>query len=238
MRMSNNNDPKFRNISDNLFMRTYNWLGENRGQFKSIVEPACFSMDVVDPKYSYAIEGIITVPQMKTFIFENEEDYEKFNKIFDSNPLGLPKDSRYRPQAWYRPQPTAAHPLPQPERTIEEVKAAGFDGYAVDFVRAPDAVMWYLTRQLEFHRIVSTFSTEKMSLTDVKAIAVNPNAVNPERASRMFAPSNSGVTTRYIIGYTFYAISRSAYGKRLVQNNTSNINKTDWYNAQPGKQQN
>ncbi|KIM26760.1 hypothetical protein M408DRAFT_330371 [Serendipita vermifera MAFF 305830] len=216
-RMSNNNDPKFRNIADPLFMRAYHWLGENKHQFKSIVEPACFSMDVIDPKYSYAIEGIISVAQMKTFIFEHKEDYEKFNKIFDTNPLGL-QSREWRPTAWYRPEATQEHPLPPPERTDEEIKEAGFDGYAIDFVRAPPAVVWFLTRQLEFHRI---------------AISIKQNAVNPERASRMFSPSTPGTTVRYIIGYTLFAIMRSPYGRRLVQNSTSNINKTDWYNTQP-----
>jgi hypothetical protein len=68
----------------------------------------------------------------------------------------------------------------------------------------------------------------------MQAIATNQAAVNPERAAQMLAPSNPGTTNRYIIGYTHYAASRSAYGRKLVSNNTSNVNKTDWYNIQPG----
>lgn len=234
--MGSTNDPKFRHIADVNFMQAYHWLGENKQQFKSVVEPACFSMNVVDPKYSYAIEGCITIAQMKTFIFEHEEDYQKFNKYFDSNPFGTTPP--YRPNSWYRPQESRANPLPQSDRTGEEIKAAGFDGFAVDLVRAPPLVMWYLVRQLDFHRIVCTLSSpffRNAPLKCVQAVCINPRGVDQERAARMFAPSNPGTTVRYIIGYTLYAISRSTYGRRLVSNTTSNINKTDWYNAQPGQ---
>jgi structural maintenance of chromosomes protein 5 len=149
--MTDFNNPRTRNIAETNFMKALNWLVENKANFKSFVEPACFSMDVVDPKFSYAIEGCITVMQMKTFIFEHEEDYKKFNEYFDGKPFG----ERYTPFSWYRPKESASNPLPRPERSIEEIRAAGFNGYALDLVRAPPAVVWFLKRQCDFHRIVS-----------------------------------------------------------------------------------
>jgi hypothetical protein len=149
--MGNFNDPKFRNIADRDFMRAFTWLSENKDQFESFVEPACFSMDVRDPKFAYAIEGCIGIPQMKTFIFEHEKDYQQFNEYFDRKPFG----PKYTPTSWYRPKEGASNPLPRPDRSTEEIRVAGFDGYASDLVQAPPAVMWFLKRQCDFHRIVS-----------------------------------------------------------------------------------
>jgi structural maintenance of chromosomes protein 5 len=150
-RMTDFNNPKTRNIADTNFMKALSWLYENKHNFRSFVEPACFSMDVVDPKFAYAIEGCISIMQMKTFIFEYEEDYKKFNEYFDGKPFG----ERYTPFSWYRPKEGPSNLLPRPDKSTEEIRAAGFNGYASDLVRAPPAVMWFLKRQCDFHRIVS-----------------------------------------------------------------------------------
>jgi hypothetical protein len=139
------NDPKLRGIADEGFMRAFEWLNENRQRFRSVIEPACFSVDVIDPIYSHAVESCISVSAMKTFLFDNNEDYTKFNEHMDTKPFG-----DYRPHTWFRPKAE----VEPPERSLDEIRAAGFDGYAIDFVQAPDFVKWFLKRQLDMHRVV------------------------------------------------------------------------------------
>ena len=46
-RMPDFNNPRTRNIADTNFMKALNWLFESKANFTSVVEPACFSMDVI-----------------------------------------------------------------------------------------------------------------------------------------------------------------------------------------------
>lgn len=66
--MRNVNDPRTRHISDEGFMKVFDWLGENRRHFQSAVEPACFSVNVTDPEIAYAIEAVIPVAAGKVIV--------------------------------------------------------------------------------------------------------------------------------------------------------------------------
>lgn len=45
--------------------------------------------------------------------------------------------------------------MPEPSYTREQCQAVGFDGFALDYVNAPEPMKWFLTRELGLHRIVS-----------------------------------------------------------------------------------
>lgn len=143
--MTRPTDPRLRAIADEGFMKAFRWLMDNREHFKKVVEPACFSVQVVDPRFSHAIESCISVAHMKTFIFEHKEDYDNFNKYADTRPFG-----DFRPTSWFRP----VGQVEPPEQSLEDLRAAGFDGFAIDFVEAPELVKWFLKRQLDMHRVV------------------------------------------------------------------------------------
>jgi hypothetical protein len=44
--------------------------------------------------------------------------------------------------------------MPEPSYTREQCQAVGFDGFALDYVNAPEPMKWFLKRELGLHRIV------------------------------------------------------------------------------------
>lgn len=162
--MEHSTDPKLRGISDENFMRAFKWFSENRDQFSEYVEPACFSVSIKNPRYSHAVENCISVAQMKTFVLKTKDDYDRFNDYMDRRPFG-----DYRPTVWYRPQPgdERAEPLEEPPRSREELRGAGFDGYAIDFVEAPPLMQFFLKKNLDMHRIVGESLMHSSLRTDL-----------------------------------------------------------------------
>ncbi|PVF96515.1 P-loop containing nucleoside triphosphate hydrolase protein [Serendipita vermifera] len=207
--MRNPTDPKHRAIADGNFVDAFLWLRENRREFHNFIEPACFSVFVPNTRYAASVEACINPTQMRTFIFDNEEDYQRFNRYLDE------KRFDPRPTTWFRPG--TLQDL-SPDFTPQQLAAAGMEGFVLDFVEAPDEVKFYLGKALDMHRI---------------GVATDVSRANAQAATQLFSPNAPGVTGRYIIGSTNYAINRSAYGRRLPQTNTSSINAPVWFTDQP-----
>ncbi|CCA70235.1 hypothetical protein PIIN_04174 [Serendipita indica DSM 11827] len=194
-----------RAFQDANFYRAYRYLLDHKNDFETVIEPACFSLHVKDARYSSAIEALVPMTAMKTFVFANRRDYETFSNALDN------MFEKHRPTVWFRPVNEDA--LPKNDQDPEEMKRVGFDAYAIDLVEGPPEVLWFLKRQLDLHRI---------------GVALNPNGVDLEGAARLFAPKAPGPPQKYIVGFTLYTINRSAYGQRLIQNSSSNINRAAW----------
>lgn len=47
------------------------------------------------------------------------------------------------------------------------MKQLGFDGYAIQFVAAPQGMMWYLQKDLNMHRTVSLILSEMFNQVNV-----------------------------------------------------------------------
>lgn len=207
-----------RAFQDANFYRAYRYLLDHKNDFETVIEPACFSLHVKDARYSSAIEALVPMTAMKTFVFANRRDYETFSNALDN------MFEKHRPTVWFRPVNEDA--LPKNDQDPEEMKRVGFDAYAIDLVEGPPEVLWFLKRQLDLHRI---------------GVALNPNGVDLEGAARLFAPKAPGPPQKYIVGFTLYTINRSAYGQRLIQNSSSNINRAAWLvdqSADPNERRN
>ncbi|KAI0071832.1 P-loop containing nucleoside triphosphate hydrolase protein [Panus rudis PR-1116 ss-1] len=182
------------------------WIRQNQHRFKmEIVEPPMLSLDVPDKAFASAIEANFPWNDLRTFVAQCDEDYKLLNRLLVDTPEALGR--KVRLNTWYKSHGQIAPPPVSPE----ELRALGFDGFAIDFVRCPDGLRWFLENNLQLHRT---------------AIAVkNPNRVNVQRANEIYA----GTGGRYIIGNVSNTVSRSKYGKRLPFTATSGIKGAQWF---------
>lgn len=101
---------------------------------------------------------------LQTFVFSNREDYELFNvKINDEKVCG-----RVHVTVWYRPDPEKGGTITQPEHSQDTLRAAGFDGYAIDFIEAPQSIKWFLCKQYDLHRVVRTLPQLRATIEERK----------------------------------------------------------------------
>ncbi|KAH9833821.1 uncharacterized protein C8Q71DRAFT_772688 [Rhodofomes roseus] len=176
------------------------WLRQNQHRFKmEVFEPPMLSCTVPDNKLVHAVEACFNASQLKTFVAQCEDDYALLNRLLIDTPDALGRSTRIH--TWYRHQsgPPSAQPM-----TREEMQQIGFDGYALDFIKCPDGMRWFL---------------ENMNLHKT-AIALNPNRANGNRAMELVTREGGG---KYIIGNVMNSVTRSRYGKRLPQNQTYNF---------------
>ncbi|KIO22019.1 hypothetical protein M407DRAFT_28434 [Tulasnella calospora MUT 4182] len=182
------------------------WLRkpETRARFQQeIAEPAFLALDIPDPRYRDQIDSLINRTQVKTFVCGCAEDYKLLNKLVNDTPEALGR--RARITTWFRPR--NEEQLSPPPMSPEQMAALGFDGYAIDFVTAPDALMWFLKKDVNLHRT---------------AIALDPSKV--QEADAIAAVTASG-QANFIAGQTLFRVSRSRYGRQLSQTSSSSINK-------------
>ncbi|KAG8897958.1 Structural maintenance of chromosomes protein 5, partial [Tulasnella sp. 403] len=182
---------------------TIEWLRkpENRHRFKmEVTEPAIVSLDVPDLRYVDQVEACISFQQAKTFVCACEEDYKLLGRLVNDTDEALGR--RGRITVWFRPKDESR--LNGPSLSEEQLREFGFDGYATDFVNAPEGLMWYLKKELNMHRT---------------AVARTPNVRVKETIDKISA----GPGGNFIAGNLLYRVSRSAYGKNLAQTSTSNI---------------
>ncbi|KAG8923808.1 Structural maintenance of chromosomes protein 5, partial [Tulasnella sp. 408] len=182
------------------------WLRkpETRARFQQeIAEPAFLSLDIPDPRYRDQIDSLINKIQVKTFVCGCTEDYKLLNKLVTDTPEALGR--RARITTWFRPQ--NENQLNPPPMSPEKMKSLGFDGYAIDFVIAPEALTWFLKMEVNLHRT---------------AIGLDPSKV--KEAETIEAVSASG-QANFIAGQTAFRVSRSRYGRQLSQTSSHPINK-------------
>ncbi|OSX59547.1 hypothetical protein POSPLADRAFT_1048859 [Postia placenta MAD-698-R-SB12] len=183
------------------------WLRDNRHRFKmEIFEPPMICVTVPDRRFVNAVEACFGASQLKTFVAQCEEDYQLLNRLLVDTPDAVGR--RLRLHTWYRRKDESQ--LAPPPMSMQEMHELGFDGYAIDYVSCPEGLKWFLTTNMNLHRI---------------AIALQPN-VDPKRAMEMVSrigPRGEGGGSSYIIGNVFNTVTRSRYGKRLPQNSTREV---------------
>ncbi|KAI0722552.1 hypothetical protein C8Q76DRAFT_614426, partial [Earliella scabrosa] len=178
------------------------WLRNNRNRFRmEIFEPAVLCVTVPNRSFVDAVEACFSGPQLRTIVAQCEEDYQLLNRLCVDTPEAIGK--RARINTWYKPVDESRLP-PQP-LPPDQLRALGFDGYAIDFIDCPEGLKWFLCSDARLHRT---------------AIALKPQSVDPNKAMEMAARAGGA---SYIVGRVMNQVTRSRYGKRLPQNSTREI---------------
>ncbi|KAI0677714.1 P-loop containing nucleoside triphosphate hydrolase protein [Trametes maxima] len=178
------------------------WLRKNPNRFRmEIFEPALLCVTVPNRNFMDAVESCFGGSQLRTFVAQCEEDYQLLNRLCVDTPEAIGRKARIN--TWFKVRDeTRLAPPPMPREQIREL---GFDGYAIDFIDCPEGLKWFLCSDVRLHRT---------------AIALNQNAVDPNRAMEMAARAGGA---NYIIGRVANQVTRSRYGKRLPQNTTREL---------------
>ncbi len=199
------------------------WLRKNQSRFRmEIFEPALLCVTVPNRAYVDAVEACFGGSQLRTIVAQCEEDYQLLNRLCVDTPEAIGRKARIN--TWFKP--ADYNRLPPPPASAEQLRAIGFDGYAIDFIDCPEGLKWFLCSDARLHRTVRLFDTARCSrLTELvwlQAIALNPQAVDPNRAMEMAAQAGGA---NYVIGNVMNQVNRSKYGKRLPQNTTREIQR-------------
>ncbi|CDO77206.1 hypothetical protein BN946_scf184747.g19 [Trametes cinnabarina] len=155
------------------------WLRQNKHRFRmEVFEPAFLCVTVPNKAFADAVESCFGGTQLRTFVAQCEEDYQLLNRLCVDTPEAIGRKARIN--TWYKARDESR--LLPPPLPREDLLQLGFDGYAVDFIDCPDGLRWFLCSDVRLHRT---------------AIALNPNAVDPNRAMDMAARAGGA---NYIIG--------------------------------------
>ncbi|XP_076039219.1 structural maintenance of chromosomes protein 5-like isoform X2 [Oratosquilla oratoria] len=120
------------------------WLHNNRDKFKGkVYDPMCTVINVLDSGYCKYVEDRISRQDMVAFVCEDKEDMNKFKKFMDQEKLRV--NIVHAPHG----DPKAF----QAKTPIEELQQYGFEKYMSCVMTAPDAVMSYLCKNYNIHRI-------------------------------------------------------------------------------------
>ncbi|EJU06652.1 P-loop containing nucleoside triphosphate hydrolase protein [Dacryopinax primogenitus] len=210
--LDNRSEVRLRNLErfDKDCADAVRWLRTNLDKFEmEVVEPAIISLTVPDNKYLDAVESCFNVNQLKTFVCQTEQDFKTLNQLVNDTDRALGRKARIN--TWHRPRNQAK--LLPPPLSLEEVQHFGFDGYAINFVEAPDAMHWYLRRELNMHR----------TLIGLDASQIDNRAAADAVSAQIPGQTGTVPPATFIAGRVSYTVSRSAYGKRLVQQQTRDL---------------
>ncbi|KAJ2728023.1 Structural maintenance of chromosomes protein 5 [Coemansia sp. D1744] len=153
----NSNDRQLRDLDDVAVrrretLRRFNedtfhaleWLEKNRSMFKQhVFAPVCLEASVANPQVALMIEAIVPVSTLKMFVTQCDEDYHTFTReVNDRQRLRVDVVRFNRPLDSFRPQMSQS-----------DVRALGFDGYALEFIDAPAPVLAAMCSRDKVHEI-------------------------------------------------------------------------------------
>uniref|UniRef100_A0A8B9NHH0 Structural maintenance of chromosomes protein 5 n=1 Tax=Accipiter nisus TaxID=211598 RepID=A0A8B9NHH0_9AVES len=131
------------------------WLRNNKDKFKKkVCEPMMLEINMKDNRHAKYVENHISSNDMRAFVFESQEDMEKFL-------VEMRDHQKLRVNAVCAPAESRAESLPS--RPIEELHQYGFFSYLRELFDAPHPVMSYLCSQYYVHDVpVGTEKTRNM----------------------------------------------------------------------------
>ena len=126
------------------------WLQKNRGVFeKCVYDPVLVMVDMTRPEAARAIETCLSWPVQRTFVCQTRADYDLFtHELIDK------RQWRLNVVEMEGAQPLESYTPPLPEA---ELRALGFDAYALQCIDAPTDVLRYLCSAAHLHAIPIAF---------------------------------------------------------------------------------
>ncbi|KAL7423200.1 Structural maintenance of chromosomes protein 5 [Cryptotrichosporon argae] len=172
------------------------WIKAHEAELQEpVYAPPMITVNITDPSLAAQVEALTGINQRSTFITTNQEDYRKLlalnGRIMQNGaPVAIHLANVTVTEE------TANPPRPFPTERLHEL---GFDGYAIDFVDAPAAVLTFLASTVRMH----TMAVSKRDST----------TINHDAASKV------GIS-RWATRNDVTVAMRSRYGRRDVQTTT------------------
>ncbi|XP_036451673.1 structural maintenance of chromosomes protein 5 [Colossoma macropomum] len=168
------------------------WLRNHRNLFEgNVYEPMMLVINVRDPRHAKYIESHIPVNDLRAFVFQKQQDMEKFMTEVRDN-------RRLRVNSVIAPAESCANR--PPSRPIDSLKRFGFFSYLRELFDAPEEVMSYLCHQYKVNDVpVGTEKTKSMIETVIK-----------ESQLRMIYTAEEK-----------YTVKKSAYSYKTISSNSA-----------------
>ncbi|XP_010224723.1 PREDICTED: structural maintenance of chromosomes protein 5 [Tinamus guttatus] len=168
------------------------WLRKNLDKFKKqVCEPMMLEINMKDNRHAKYVENHISSNDMRAFVFESQEDMEKFL-------LEMRDHQKLKVNAVCAPAESCAEH--KPSRPIEELHRYGFFSYLRELFDAPSPVMSYLCFQYRVHEVpVGTEKTKNMI----------ERVIQETKFRQMYTAEEK------------YVVKVSAYTNQTVSSNTS-----------------
>ncbi|KAF7870376.1 hypothetical protein EAF04_004122 [Stromatinia cepivora] len=129
----------------------WKWVQDNPNKFeKEVYGPPLITCSVKDPRYTDAVESLFRQSNMLTITAQTQADYKLLNDQFHSAEMRL---AEVRTQMSTQ---TLAETIGRPSATMAELNSIGLDGWAVDFIDAPEPVLAMLCNDIKAHRTAVT----------------------------------------------------------------------------------
>lgn len=197
-------EEKLRGASRDSY-RAYMWIQDNQDKFeKEIFGPPIVSCSVKDPKYADAIESLFQKNDFTTFTTQSRNDFRTLQRIL-LNEMGLFDISIRTCSA-----PLASFRSPGSD---EDLKRLGFDGWAKDYLSAPEPVLAMLCSENRLHQT-------PVVLRDI----------SDDEFSRM----ESGSITSWVAGkHTYQVNRRREYGPNATSTRVRQVRAARVWTTQP-----
>ncbi|KAL8291767.1 hypothetical protein RQP46_002025 [Phenoliferia psychrophenolica] len=171
------------------------WMREQKrqGNFKgNVYEPARLSISLKDNAKQYAAlaEGPISIAHFKTFVFEEQADYDFMMRTINDKPYN---GRQLRINGAQLKQGRFARRDFPDVYSADQMQRWGFDCLAIDLIEGPEAVLAYLCENAFLHKTPISFGHKPLAHKDIE---------------------NSGLVARYYAPDGSHSINRSKYGAR------------------------
>lgn len=183
--------------------KTIQFLKSNKDQFEhEVLLPPIISVNV-DPRYIPQVSANIPRAAMYTFTCQSRSDFKKFTSLVIDNQHLNVYVTEYSQTQLLSP---ADHPQPCPP---EELSNYEFEGYVLDLLEGPSAVLNMLC-----HR------------AGVASIPFSRGVLSPEARQRIMGVVNNRgepVFRKFVDQQTQTSLTRSRFGQRIMSSRTSQL---------------
>ncbi|XP_026316066.1 structural maintenance of chromosomes protein 5 [Hyposmocoma kahamanoa] len=132
-----------RNYSEDAY-KAVQWLRENRTMFQHpVYEPMMLEINFTDAKYARYLESTVPARDLVAFTFESSQDMNLFLRNVRQQ-KGLKRVNAICSQGGN---------VNLPQGNIQQLSYLGFYTYLLDTITAPDAILRYLCKQYNIHKI-------------------------------------------------------------------------------------
>ncbi|KAF8477137.1 P-loop containing nucleoside triphosphate hydrolase protein [Kalaharituber pfeilii] len=184
--------------------RAYMWIKENQNKFqKEVYGPPIVNCTVTDPRYADILEGIIGRGNALAITCQTESDYKLLSNTFfgsrNTQGMGLAEVTILS----YAGASGATLAEQQSPCSSEELRQRfKMDGWALDFIEGPDAVLNMLCNEARLHTTPVTLrnlnSEENKNMESNFASWVTSRTIFQVRWRREYGPDAKSISTRKI----------------------------------------
>ncbi|KAF7898394.1 hypothetical protein EAF00_004840 [Botryotinia globosa] len=202
----------------------WKWVQENQDKFeKEVYGPPLITCSVKDPRYTDAVDSLFRSSNMLTITAQTQADYRRLNNQFHSAEMKL---AEVRIQTSTQ---TLAETIGRPSATTAQLNSVGLDGWAIDFIDAPEPVLAMLCNDIKAHKTAVTLHDisdeqyEKIVRTGISSFLTKTTSykITTRREYGAMSTQTSGINRAKF--FVDGAVDTS--GRRVIEENLADLDR-------------